>query len=492
MSSFSSKKSFSDVEGLPRCAKDALAKSFGYTYMSAAQAMYMQAVVNGQDMLVRAGTGSGKTLGFLLPVITALMLDWNSGKKRQVAVILSPARELAEQTLEQAKQFASSCGLIAQGLIGGVRTSKKDVSAMKSSFDVHIIVATPGRLMDHLKNTSGFSAMLSERGRVLVLDEVDRLLDPGFKPAMLQASQVMSSPSRQTLLFTATATKAVREASRELMRGDDAFIDAGSTNAAGDSGAAHNANVTQEAELLPPHLLLPELIRVLRMELKGHTVIFVQTAMTAKLITPIISRLMQGSHTVLQIHSRMNQSQRNHAVRDFTASKKPAVMIATDVFARGIDVKNVSLVLQLGIAPDNAQVAHRAGRTGRGGATGRSLMLLADNERAVLEDLISREKMPISVVKSPIGPGDDAEVSRVVLELSRGPEFKRASCSAFIASIGFYKSHVKRLKWVDSDLVPNVAHLFKPLGVSAPAVCPVPARTVKKMGLKAGHGLTLT
>lgn len=496
-SKFVSDKKFADIQGLPKCAIDALKTDFGYTSMSAAQAMYLQAVVNGQDMLVRAGTGSGKTLGFLLPLITALMLDRNSGNKKQhqVAVILSPARELAEQTYAQARTLANRCGLRVQMLVGGVRSSKADVNAMeRDGYD--ILVATPGRLMDHLETTKGFREMLKSEGRVLVLDEVDRLLDPGFKPAMLKTAEVMSHPARQTLLFTATATTAIREASKKLMRTDDAFIDAGASNAAGNAGAAHNTNVSQEAVLLPPDLLLPRMVLELKRETKGHSVIFVQTAMMAMLLTQVLRKALAGGKPVFEIHSRMDQKQRSRAVREFTESASPAVIVATDVFARGIDVKGVTLVLQMGIAPDNAQVAHRAGRTGRGGAKGRSLIILADNESAVLKDLIDREKMPITLLDTSKGTDTDlAEavktVNAALAGLSNDANFKRTSCRAFIASIGFYKSQVKRLGWRAPDLVPAVARLFQPLGVPAPSACPVPAKTVKKMGLAPGHGLTL-
>lgn len=509
--SFKSEKRFDDIQNLPQCARKAIGDDFGYEHMSAAQAMYLQAVVNGQDLLVRAGTGTGKTLGFLLPLVTALMQEErsansnsNSNKRRQsVAVVLSPARELAEQTLAQARKLADRCGLRVQGLIGGVRSSKADANAMATQ-GVDIIVATPGRLMDHLETTPGFSDMLRERGRVLVLDEVDRLLDPGFKPAMLRASAVMSHPRRQTLLFTATATAAVRAAGQQLMRGDDAFIDAGASNATGNAGAAHNANVTQEAVLLPPSLLVPHAIRALR-SATGHSVVFAQTAAMAIFLTKIVREVMAPT-PVFQIHSRMDQRLRSRAVREFSESTVPAVIIATDVFARGLDVRNVELVVQMGIAMDNAQVAHRAGRTGRGGATGRSLMVLADNEAAVLEDLIGREKMPIRVIanansnananakkrsSNEVAAAEVAEVAEVLRKLSGDADFKRNACAAFIASIGFYKAQVKRLKWRADDLVPAVARLFEPLGVPAPSVCPVPAKTVRKMGLAPGHGLTV-
>ncbi len=474
---FESSKRFSDLENLPECALASLKEDFGYEFMSEQQALYMQAVINGHDMLVRAGTGSGKTLGFLLPLITTIL--GISKKGGPVAVVLSPARELAEQTLAQARKLSARCGLKAETLVGGVRSYKADVAALNGVDDSrYIIIATPGRLMDHIENNKGFKEKLAMHGRVLVLDEIDRLIDPGFKPAMLKISALMTHPNRQTLLFTATATSAVREASKVFLREDDAFIDAGSSAAAGAAGAAHNANVKQEAILLPSGWLLGQLWAELEAEKSvGHTVVFVQTATMAMLLASTLKARRGG---VYEIHSRMEQNQRSRAVRDFSSSKTPAVIVATDVFARGIDVQGVTLVLQLGIAPDNAQVAHRVGRTGRGGAKGRGLMLLDQTEAAVLTDLISKEKMPIHVRATPQSPppifrGDNNNI--------------RMACKAFIASIGFYKAQLKRLKWKGGDLVPNVASMFAPLGVTSPAMCPVPAKLIKKMGLVPGHGL---
>eukprot|EP00798_Chlamydomonas_sp_ICE-L_P006311 gene6311-biopygen1446 len=401
---------FSDLDGVSKCAIESLHDDFRYKTMSTTQSMYMQALINGQDMLVRAGTGTGKTIGFLLPLLTRLLGNSTTVFQSQhihvAVVIVSPARELAEQTLAQARRLLARCptSLSVQTLVGGVRSTSGDRSALNDAArrgERIVAVVTPGRLMEHMQSTPGFSEGLSLHGSVLVLDEVDRLLDPGFKPVVMKVSAAMSNPERQTLLFTATASKDVQDLAKSLLKGDDTFLNAGASEAQGSAGAAHNANVKQEAVLVRADQMVPVIRDEFRSEKDGLTVIFVPTASMASTLASILRSYKDAGTSVFEIHSRLSQGQRSRAVSDFKSAKLPAAIVATNVFARGLDVSGVSLVLQLGIAPDNAQVAHRVGRTCRGGSKGRALIVLSMSEERVLQDLIDREKMPI-VLRPPV------------------------------------------------------------------------------------------
>ena len=493
-SSFASRTMFSDLDGVSKCAIESLHDDFKYKMMSTSQSMYMQALINGHDMLVRAGTGTGKTIGFLLPLLTRLLDSKNtvatgSTNKKPLlvaAVIVSPARELAEQTLEQARRLLARCpkSLSVHALVGGVRSTSGDRSALNDAAlrgERIVAVVTPGRLMEHMQSTPGFSEGLAKHGRVLVLDEVDRLLDPGFRPVVMKVAAAMANPERQTLLFTATASKDVQELSRSLLKGDDTFLNAGASEAQGSAGAAHNANVKQEAVLVRADQMVPVIREEFLSEKDGLTVIFVPTAAMASTLASILRSYKDAGTSVFEIHSRLSQGQRSRAVSDFKNAKPPAAIVATDVFARGLDVSGVTLVLQLGIAPDNAQVAHRVGRTGRGGAKGRALMVLAMSEERVLRDLIDREKMPIV-----LRPAYTYE-----LPPPPPPVSPHATCKTFIASIGFYKAQMKRLGWKSNELVPFVYEMFASLGVNTISACPVNAKLVKKMGLPADHGLKI-
>eukprot|EP00798_Chlamydomonas_sp_ICE-L_P017253 gene17253-biopygen26156 len=409
--SFASRSKFADLDGVSQCTLVSLHDDFKYMTMSTAQSMYMQALINGQDMLI-------------------------------AAVIVSPARELAEQTLAQARCLFARCpkSLSVPTLVGGVRSTSGDRSALNGAAlggERTVAVVTPGRLIEHMQSTPGFSEGLARHGRVLVLDEVDRLLDPGFRPVVMKVAAAMTNPARQTLLFTATASKDVQELARSLLKGDDTFLNAGgASEAQGSAGAAHNTNVKQEAVLVRADQMVPVIREEFRSENHGLTVIFVPTAAMASTLASVLRSYKDAGTSVFEIHSRLSQGQQSRAVSDFKKAKPPAAIVATNVFARGLDVSGVTLVLQLGIAPDNAQVAHCVGRTGRGGATGRALMVLAMSEERVLRDLIDREKMPI-VLRPPY-------TDKQLLPPPPIPSSTTAPCKTIIASIGFYKAQMKR------------------------------------------------
>jgi ATP-dependent RNA helicase MSS116 len=495
--------------------------------MSLAQATFLQAAINGQDLLVRAKTGSGKTIGFLLPIVTRLLStprpppphpkqgggkngdgkqgggkkgdgkkgDGKKGDGKQgggeqggpVAVVMAPARELAEQTAAEAARVGGKCGLRAVTLIGGARTPTADEVALSRGFDV--IVATPGRLNDHLSDPRRtiVREALRTRGVVLVLDEADRLLDPGFVREVMRVHEAMPAPGRQTLLFTATVPPGVRDKAKQLLRADNAYIDAGGGGDGNDdgssAGAVANEHVRQEAVVVAPGQLLNALWSELTVPpgaAKERSVVFVQTLAIASLVTELLRKaaVAAGSQlSVFELHSGMDQKQRSKSIAAYVAAPPPTTMVATDVFARGIDVKGIGLVLQLGIAPDAAQVVHRVGRTGRGGAKGRALMILADDEEPVLRQLIDRDGMPIGVrvsgAPSAPEPSVSPAFSAAMKELAgRLNERSRpAACRAYVSTLGFYKAQQRRLRWTEAQLRERVAARFAPLGVVSPQVC---------------------
>jgi ATP-dependent RNA helicase RhlE len=474
---FRSTTRFADFEGVPPCVLSALQNTFGYEHASTTQAMYLQAGINGQDLFVKTRTGSGKTIGFLLPLFTRLMSEKTDGGGGVRALVLSPTRELAQQTAAEATKLGAECRVAVVTFIGG--TSKagdaRSLAALKSRASAGngiIVVATPGRLEDHLKTTQGFAASLAGC-RVLVLDEADRLLEPSFASATYRIADA-TAKRVQTLMFTATVPPGVKEGARRLLRRDDAyqeFVEGSNSNSQGNAGAAHNPNVVQTAMLVPASELMRTLVAV-HAKTRGKTIVFVQT----KRVVPVVLRLLQAANpkrAVLQIQSDMTQGQRTGAIRDFAAAPGDATIIATDVFARGIDVRNVSTVIQLGIAADAAQVAHRSGRTGRGGATGEAVIILATDEKKVLDSLIQKDGMPIRVVDAPKPAQLPAPAANAGVQ----------NCKAFIAAYGFYKSQTKRLGWKAADLLPRVFERFRPLGISAPSVCALPEKTMKKIGI---------
>jgi ATP-dependent RNA helicase MSS116 len=323
---------------------------------------------------------------------------------------------------------------------------------------------------------------LLTRGAVLVLDEADRLLDPGFVREVMKVHTAMPLSNRQTMLFTATVPSGVRDKAKQLLRGDNAFIDAGGGDAASDgaAGASANEHVRQEAIVVPPGMLLHTLwseLTVAPGAAKERSVVFVQTLAIASLLTELLRKAAAaaGSQlTVFELHSGMDQKQRSKSIAAYVAAPHPTTIVATDVFARGIDVRGIGLVLQLGIAPDAPQVVHRVGRTGRGGAKGRALMILADDEEPVLRALIDRDGLPIGIRPPPHGNSPPDKTLNTVLKQMAGMLNKKsrpAACRAYVATLGFYKAQQRRLRWTEAQLRARVAARFVPLGVASPEVC---------------------
>jgi len=510
---------FSDLKGLHPATLRALTEGFGYTRMSESQAAYLPSALEGggkgdvsltKDLIVRASTGSGKTLGFLIPTLQALAgagagtRSVSSGSRPIRALVLSPSRELAMQTQHEAEKLAAfhRPAIAVQIVMGGSKMGGDAKRLMGQPCD--LLVATPGRLQAHIDETPGFAERL--RGlRVLVLDEADRLLDMGFEPAIRRIAAALPPPERrQTLLFTATVPPGVEKvAAAFTRRGRTEFVDtAGRRGSKNGNPAAVNPRIRQEAVVLPVGSLVPALHRVLshhRDTNGAHKIIvFVTNAVTVQLMAALFRA--SGFPNALEIHSRLDQRKRDAADRAFR-ERSGVVMFASDVAARGVDFPDVTHVVQLGIADSAENVVHRVGRTGRGGKSGDALMLLCDDERSVLDELLAPPlSMPIALsdraasqISAGVGSGDAvaplpalaATFAAIADPADRGEgaTLRALACKAFVASLGFYNTHAKRrLKWSKQDLVRNVAARFAAIGV--PGWCPVEPKTLKKMKLE--------
>jgi ATP-dependent RNA helicase MSS116 len=506
---------FASLAGLHPDTLRALTEVFGYADMSDSQTAYLPAALAGssvddsKDLLVRASTGSGKTLGFLVPTLQRISgasvratRSAPAGIRPIRALVLSPSRELAEQTrVEAAKLATFHRGLGVQIVIGGTSMGGDRARLAKAPCD--LLVATPGRLLAHIEETPGFAARL-KGVRVLVLDEADRLLDMGFEPAIRRIAAALSAPEhRQTLLFTATVPRGVREVAAAFTRGAEKleFVDTSNGSRRSGNPAAVNARIRQEAVVLPVGSLVPALHRIVAAHLaKSETskiIVFITNAVTVQLMAALFRA--SGFASALEIHSRLDQNKRNAADRAFR-ERPSGLLFASDVAARGVDFPGVTLVIQLGIADSAENVVHRVGRTGRGGRSGEALMLLCDDEKPVLDALLAPPlSMPIALsdrasssISAGVASGDVVppapELQRVFESIRTGPEgseggnLRKLACKAFVASLGFYNTHAKRrLRWTKPDLVRNVAARFAAIGV--PGWCPVETKTLRKMNL---------
>ncbi len=319
-------------------------------------------VLAGRDLVASSETGSGKTAAFLLPIIQQLA---RHGATR--ALVLAPTRELALQTEANAKIFGHPFRLRTAALVGGERESKQ-LRALDAHAD--IVVATPGRLNDFLNRR-----MISLRSiQFFVLDEADRMLDMGFLPQVRRIIAHLPR-ERQTLLLSATLSREVERLAREMLS-NPVRVEAARK-------AATVATLNQKAYPVLAHAKIPMLLALLRQHSEGSFLVFTETKRSADQIARILTA---NRHRVATLHSDRSQSQRNAALADFKQGRV-SVLVATDVAARGIDVDDISHVVNYDVPQSVESYLHRVGRTARAGRDGEAVTLVSPNEEAMLASI---------------------------------------------------------------------------------------------------------
>ena len=355
-----------------------------------------------------------------------------------------------------------------------------------------ILVATPGRLLDHIENLPGFAESLRTYVRCIVIDEADRLLDMGFLPALKKIFAVLPPASRrQALLFTATVPEGVQSIAASLSPGFQFIDTAKGSNA--DEGRASHARIRQGYCVLAINEILPALHRTLlarRESNKEHRIIVFFTTARMTQFAAAIFRLCPAFKDVLELHSRLSQSQRNKTTATF-GSRPGSILFASDVIARGIDFPDVTFVGQVGIT-DPQQYEHRVGRTGRAGKSGEAMIYLGEDERSLVDKLV-QAKLPITDAYADVmnehRPGVDAMMQDTLARVKASAEVSKAGDQAYAATLGFYASNMKRLGWSPAKVVEAVNARFLAAGLSdVPAV---QAKTAAKMHLKGAPGLRI-
>lgn len=338
-----SKQSFAQL-GVSDAVARALAAE-GITSPFPVQHRVLPDALAGRDLLVRSPTGSGKSLAFGVPMVERL----EAIDRRPAALVLVPTRELAGQIVEALRGVAHARALGITAVYGGAGIQRQIKLAAKS----HILVATPGRLEDLLAR----GAVTLAGVQVLVLDEADRMLDMGFKPAVERI--VRKTPAgRQTMLFSATLDKQVEQLARAYTRDARRHEQAAAPEARGD--VEHRFVAVDHAGKLDA------LVRELRDRERGRTLVFVRTKRGAD---RLVKRLRSHNMEAAAMHGDKTQGQRERALASFTAGHTDT-LIATDVAARGLDVDDVTHVINFDAPGAREDYVHRVGRTGRAGRTG--------------------------------------------------------------------------------------------------------------------------
>jgi ATP-dependent RNA helicase RhlE len=331
----------------------------GLTEPTEIQAATIPPALAGRNIIASAETGSGKTAAFLLPIIERLK---RPGHTR--ALILAPTRELANQIEANAKSYGRAARLRTASVVGGESLSRQ-TNAIDSGVD--ILIATPGRLNDLIERGS----VRLKNIEVLVLDEADRMLDMGFLPQVRRIVKHLPD-KRQTMLLTATLSSAVDRFARELMK-DSVRLEAGVS-------VTTVATLSQKAYPVLSHAKIPLLLALLRQHTAETFLVFTQTRRGADRLSEVLTA---NRHEVVTLHSDRNQSQRNRALASFKAGRA-RVLVATDVAARGIDVDDISFVVNYEVPASAEDYVHRVGRTARAGRDGAALTLVSPEEEPML------------------------------------------------------------------------------------------------------------
>ena len=339
-------------------------KELGFVRPTAIQAEAIPPALEGHDLIACAQTGSGKTAAFLLPIAHRLL---ERPRRTTKALVLAPTRELAAQILEDLNSLTVHTPVTGAAVYGGVGMGPQE-HAFRSGVDV--IIATPGRLMDHMR--SGYANL--KHIEVLVLDEADRMLDMGFLPEIRRIIAQLPT-RRQTLLFSATMPGPIAALAREMLRNP--------VSIAIQRQAAPAAGITQAVYPVPQDLKSALLVHLLRNRTMTQALVFTRTKHRANRLA---DALTQGGIACERIHGNRSQSQRTAALAGFKDGRFP-VLVATDIAARGIDVEQLGHVVNFDVPQAPEDYIHRIGRTGRAEATGDAFTFVAPDEENDLRDI---------------------------------------------------------------------------------------------------------
>ncbi|XP_043754542.1 probable ATP-dependent RNA helicase DDX10 [Cervus elaphus] len=389
-----------------------------YRLVTEIQKQTIGLALQGKDVLGAAKTGSGKTLAFLVPVLEALYrLQWTSTDGLGV-LIISPTRELAYQTFEVLRKVGKNHDFSA-GLIIGGKDLKHEAERINN---INILVCTPGRLLQHMDETICFHATNLQ---MLVLDEADRILDMGFADTMNAIIENLPK-KRQTLLFSATQTKSVKDLARLSLKNPEyVWVH---------EKAKYSTPATLEQNYIVCELQqkISVLYSFLRSHLKKKSIVFFSSCKEVQYLYRVFCRLRPGV-SILALHGRQQQMRRMEVYNEFVR-KRAAVLFATDIAARGLDFPAVNWVLQFDCPEDANTYIHRAGRTARYKEDGEALLILLPSEEKGMVQQLLQKKVPVKEIK--INPEKLIDVQKKLESfLAQDQDLKERAQRCFVSYI---------------------------------------------------------
>ncbi|KAL0743499.1 hypothetical protein Bca4012_085012 [Brassica carinata] len=353
-------------------------KSMGFEHMTQIQAGSIPPLLEGKDVLGAARTGSGKTLAFLIPAVELLFKERFSPRNGTGVIVICPTRELAIQTKNVAEELLKHHSLTVSMVIGG---NNRRTEAQRIANGSNLLIATPGRLLDHLQHTKGF---IYKHLKCLVIDEADRILEENFEEDMNKILKILPK-TRQTALFSATQTSKVQDLARVSLT-SPVLVDV-------DDGRRKvtNEGLEQGYCVVPSEKRLLLLISFLKKNLNKKIMVFFSTCKSVQFHAEIMKLINVDS---CDIHGGLDQNRRTKTFFDFMKAEK-GILLCTDVAARGLDIPAVDWIIQYDPPDKPTEYIHRVGRTARGeGAKGKALLVLIPEELQFIRYL-KAAKVPV-------------------------------------------------------------------------------------------------
>ncbi|KAF9915357.1 hypothetical protein BX616_006329 [Lobosporangium transversale] len=453
---------FDEVSLHPNTTK-AIKTIFKYETMSKVQSEVLSLLPTDTDMFVKAKTGTGKTLAFLIPALETVLAKTDPKTLRRgemaTCLIVSPTRELAQQIAEEARKLAKLHKFNVHCLVGG--ESKSQQIRQLNSKRVDIVVGTPGRLNDMIESVREFRSQL-EGVKVLILDEADQLLDMGFKDSIENIVDALPK-ERQTLFFSATVSSQIKSIARTSLKPNFTFIDTVDPNEANT-----NLQVNQSYCVTSYEQQLPLLHHIIedhkRKNPHGKVMVFLPTTRGTQLYASLFEELT--SYRLFSLHSKKSQEQRTKTSDRFRKSRG-SIMFTSDVSARGVDYPDVSLVVQVGIPSSKEQYIHRVGRTGRAGKTGEGVLMVTHMEKSFLDHMSDLPLTQNEIAKNVDEIMNDTSLM-AKLTAAKQAQDPDMLYDAFTAYLGYYTGRTDVLTCPKRDILESAKQYVVHLGADEP------------------------
>ncbi|KAF9081217.1 ATP-dependent RNA helicase [Mortierella sp. GBA35] len=450
-----------DFDSLDLCepSKKAIV-DIGFAKMTEVQARTIPPLLAGRDVLGAAKTGSGKTIAFLVPAVELLYKLKFKPRNGTGVVIISPTRELALQIFGVAKDLLKYHNQTFGIVIGG---ANRKAEADKLAKGVNLLVATPGRLLDHLQNTKGF---VFKNLKALVIDEADRILECGFEDEMKQIIKLLPKEGRQSMLFSATQTTKVTDLARISLKAGPLYINVDEKKETATADGLEQGYVICDSD---KRFLL--LFTFLKKNLKKKVIVFFSSCNSVKYHAELLNYI---DIPVLDLHGRQKQQKRTTTFFEFI-NAETGILLCTDVAARGLDIPAVDWIIQFDPPDDPRDYIHRVGRTARAGTSGKSLLFLLPSELGFLR-FLKHAKVPLNEYQFPT-----SKISNVQSQLEKLVEknyyLNKSARDGYRSYLQSYASYAQKGTFDVNKL--DLVKVAKAFGFSVPPKVNISVGSVK-------------